>query len=127
MTTLIVAAALRDAYARVVLNNLYKQTPLQANFGVNALALVNGEPQLLSLKQSLEVFLEFRIETITRRTRYELRKAEERDHILQGLLVALANLDAIIALDDQYRNGNISKEAYEHRRAELKAQLKDLM
>ncbi|HIK57219.1 MAG TPA: DNA topoisomerase (ATP-hydrolyzing) subunit A [Synechococcales cyanobacterium M55_K2018_004] len=88
----------RDAYARVVLNNLYKQTPLQANFGVNALALVNGEPQLLSLKQSLEVFLEFRIETITRRTRYELRKAEERDHILQGLLVALANLDAIIAL-----------------------------
>jgi DNA gyrase subunit A len=88
----------RDAYARVVLNNLYKQTPLQANFGVNMLALVNSEPQLLSLKRSLEVFLDFRIETITRRTRYELRKAEERDHILQGLLVALQNLDAIIAL-----------------------------
>jgi DNA gyrase subunit A len=88
----------RDAYARVVLNNLYKQTPLQANFGVNMLALVNSEPQLLSLKRFLEVFLDFRIETITRRTRYELRKAEERDHILQGLLVALQNLDAIIAL-----------------------------
>ncbi|MBW4516923.1 MAG: DNA gyrase subunit A [Timaviella obliquedivisa GSE-PSE-MK23-08B] len=88
----------RDAYARVVLNNLYKQTPLQANFGVNMLALVNSEPQLLSIKRFLEVFLDFRIETITRRTRYELRKAEERDHILQGLLIALQNLDAIIAL-----------------------------
>jgi DNA gyrase subunit A len=88
----------RDAYARVVLNNLYKQTPLQANFGVNMLALVNSEPQLLGLRQSLQVFLDYRIETITRRTRYELRKAEERDHILQGLLVALENLDAIIAL-----------------------------
>ncbi|MEP0890713.1 DNA gyrase subunit A [Leptolyngbya sp. PL-A3] len=88
----------RDAYPRVVLNNLYKATPLQANFGVNMLALVNGEPQILSLKQSLQVFLDFRIETITRRTRYELRKAEERDHLLQGLLIALANLDAIIAL-----------------------------
>ncbi|MGQ9871459.1 DNA gyrase subunit A [Leptodesmis sp.] len=86
----------RDAYPRVVLNNLYKQTPLQANFGANMLALVNGEPQLLTLKQFLNVFLDFRIETITRRTRYRLRKAEERDHILQGLLVALANLDAII-------------------------------
>ncbi|MCU0569710.1 MAG: DNA topoisomerase (ATP-hydrolyzing) subunit A [Oculatellaceae cyanobacterium Prado106] len=88
----------RDAYARVVLNNLYKQTPLQANFGVNMLALVNGEPQHLGLKQALKVFLDFRIETITRRTRYELRRAEERDHILQGLLVALENLDGIIAL-----------------------------
>jgi len=88
----------RDAYPRVVLNNLYKQTPLQNNFGVNMLALVNGEPQLLGLKRMLEVFLEFREETITRRTRYELRKAEERDHILQGYLIALANLDAVIAL-----------------------------
>jgi DNA gyrase subunit A len=88
----------RDAYARVVLNNLYKQTPLQANFGVNMLALVDSEPQTLSLQQFLKVFLDFRIETITRRTQYELRKAEERDHLLQGLLIALANLDAIIHL-----------------------------
>ncbi|MBD2166015.1 DNA gyrase subunit A [Calothrix membranacea FACHB-236] len=88
----------RDAYPRVVLNNLYKQTPLQANFGANMLALVNGEPQTLTLKQFLEVFLDFRIESINRRTRYELRKAEERDHILQGLLIALAHLDAIINL-----------------------------
>jgi DNA gyrase subunit A len=86
----------RDAYPRVVLNNLYKQTPLQSNFGVNMLALVNGEPQILSLKQLLEVFLEFRVETIVRRTRYQLRKAQERDHLLQGLLIALANLDGII-------------------------------
>lgn len=88
----------RDAYPRVVVNNLYKQTPLQANFGANMLALVNGEPQLLNLKQFLTVFLDFRIEAITRRTRYQLRKAEERDHILQGLLIALENLDAIIDL-----------------------------
>ncbi|WP_024544894.1 DNA topoisomerase (ATP-hydrolyzing) subunit A [Picosynechococcus sp. NKBG15041c] len=88
----------RDAYPRVVLNNLYKHTPLQANFGANMLALVNGEPQLLNLKQFLEVFLDFRIEVIARRTRYELRKAQERDHILQGLLIALGNLDAVIRL-----------------------------
>jgi DNA gyrase subunit A len=88
----------RDAYPRVVLNNLYKQTPLQANFGANMLALVDSDPQVLTLRQFLNVFLEFRIETITRRTQYELRKAEERDHLLQGLLIALANLDAIIQL-----------------------------
>jgi DNA gyrase subunit A len=88
----------RDAYPRVVLNNLYKQTPLQANFGANMLALVNGEPQVLTLKQFLNVFLNFRIESIERRTRYELRKAEERDHLLQGLLIALSRLDAIINL-----------------------------
>ncbi|TBR61139.1 DNA gyrase subunit A [Westiellopsis prolifica IICB1] len=88
----------RDAYPRVVLNNLYKQTPLQANFGANMLALVNGEPQILTIKQFLQVFLDFRIEAITRRTQYELRKAEERDHLLQGLLIALSHLDEIIAL-----------------------------
>ncbi|MDR7897202.1 DNA gyrase subunit A [Thermosynechococcus sp. JY1334] len=88
----------RDAYPRVVLNNLYKQTPLQVNFGANMLAIVNGEPQLLTLKRSLEVFLSFREAAIARRTRYALRKAEERDHLLQGLLVALANLDAVIQL-----------------------------
>ncbi len=88
----------RDAYPRVVLNNLYKQTPIQANFGANMLALVNNEPQLLTIKFFLEVFLNFRIETIERRTRYQLRKAEERDHLLQGLLIALSHLDRIIAI-----------------------------
>ncbi len=88
----------RDAYPRVVLNNLYKQTPLQSNFGCNMLAIVAGKPELLTLKQFLTVFLDFRIISITRRTQYELRKAEERDHLLQGLLIALANMEAMIQL-----------------------------
>ena len=88
----------RDAYPKVVLNNLYKQTPLQNNFGVNMLAIVNGEPQLLNLRDALQVFLDFRVEVIARRTRYQLRKAQERDHLLQGYLIALDNLDAVIAL-----------------------------
>ncbi|MEM8638391.1 MAG: DNA topoisomerase (ATP-hydrolyzing) subunit A [Cyanobacteria bacterium P01_G01_bin.54] len=88
----------RDAIARVVLNNLYKHTPLRCNFGANMLSLVGGEPQLLDLKRFLQVFLDFRIETIERRTRYRLRKAQERDHILQGLLIAQDNLEAVIQL-----------------------------
>ena len=88
----------RDAYPQVVLNNLFKLTPLQSNFNAYMLALVGGEPILLTLRRLLEVFLDFRVETIERRTRYLLRKAEERDHILLGLLIALDNLDAIIAL-----------------------------
>jgi DNA gyrase subunit A len=88
----------RDAYPRVVLNNLYKQTAVQSNFGANMLALVNNDPQLLTIRRFLEVFLEFRVEAITRRTRYQLRKAQERDHLLQGLLIALENIDAIIRL-----------------------------
>ena len=88
----------RDAYPQVVLNNLFKLTPLQSNFNAYMLALVGGEPLLLTLRKLLVVFLDFRVETIERRTRYLLRKAEERDHILLGLLIALDNLDAIIAL-----------------------------
>lgn len=88
----------RDAYPRVVLNNLFKTTAMQSNFSCNMLALVNGEPRTLTLKQALQEFLDFRYEVITRRTQYELRKAEERDHLLQGLLIALANLSAVIAL-----------------------------
>ncbi|MGB3491725.1 MAG: DNA gyrase subunit A [Elainellaceae cyanobacterium] len=100
----------RDAYPRVVLNNLYKQTPLQNNFGVNMLALVNGEPQIMSLRQMLQVFVDFRIETIIRRTQYQLRKAQERDHLLQGLLVALENLDAIIHLIRQAPDAPTAKQ-----------------
>ncbi|MDJ0746353.1 MAG: DNA gyrase subunit A [Xenococcaceae cyanobacterium MO_167.B27] len=88
----------RDAYPRVVLNNLYKQTPIQSNFGSNMLALVGGEPQLLTIKQFLQVFIDFRVTTITRRTQYLLRKAEEKDHLLQGLLIALDSIDAVIEL-----------------------------
>ena len=94
----IVVELRRDSYPQVVLNNLFKLTPLQSNFSANMLALVNGEPVLLTLHKMLKVFLGFRIETIERRTRYLLKKAEERDHLLLGLLVALDNLDAIIAL-----------------------------
>ena len=94
----IVVELRRDAYPQVVLNNLFKLTPLQSNFSAYMLALVNGEPILLTLRKMLEVFLDFRVETIERRTRYLLRKAEERDHILLGLLLALDQLDPIIAL-----------------------------
>ncbi|MFN3927185.1 MAG: DNA gyrase subunit A [Pseudanabaenaceae cyanobacterium] len=88
----------RDAYPKVVLNNLFKNTAMQANFSCNMVALVNGEPRTLTLKQALHEFLDFRYEVITRRTQYELRKAQEKNHILEGLLVALAQLDAVIAL-----------------------------
>ncbi len=94
----IVVELRRDAYPQVVLNNLFKLTPLQNNFSAYMLALVKGEPILLTLRRMLEVFIDFRIETIERRTRYLLRKAEERDHILLGLLLALDQLDPIIAL-----------------------------
>ena len=82
----------------VVLNNLYKQTQLQDTFGMNMVALVDGRPQLLNLKQMLEAFLAHRREVVTRRTVFELRKARERGHILEGLAVALSNVDEIIAL-----------------------------
>ena len=88
----------RDAYPQVVLNNLFKLTPLQNNFSANILALVNGEPTTLSLKEMLVVFLDFRVDTIRRRTNFLLRKAEERDHIIQGLLLALDSMDEIINL-----------------------------
>ncbi len=94
----IVVELKRDAYPRVVLNNLYKLTPLQVSFGVTLLALVNGRPKVMTLKEALEVFLDFRIEVIGRRTRFELNKVQDRDHILQGQLVALEHLDNVIAL-----------------------------
>ena len=82
----------------VILNNLYKHTPLQTVFGVNMVALVDGQPKLLSLKEMLEAFLRHRREVVTRRTIHELRKARERAHVLEGLAVALANIDEVIAL-----------------------------
>ncbi|GIV31356.1 MAG: DNA gyrase subunit A [Saprospiraceae bacterium] len=94
----IVVEVKRDAMASIVLNYLYKLTPLQTAYGVNNVALVNGRPRLLNLKQLIDEFIKFRIEVIVRRTRYELRKAEERAHILEGLLIALDHLDEVIAL-----------------------------
>jgi len=88
----------RNEMPDVVLNNLYKQTQLQDSFGINMVALVDGQPRLLNLKQVLECFLRHRREVVTRRTVFELRKARERGHILEGLAVALSNVDEIIAL-----------------------------
>ncbi|MFP6756881.1 MAG: DNA gyrase subunit A, partial [Alphaproteobacteria bacterium] len=88
----------RDAITEVVLAQLYRFTPMQTSFGVNMLALVGGRPELMNLKQVISAFVEFREEVITRRTTYLLRRARERAHVLAGLLVALANLDAIIEL-----------------------------
>jgi len=88
----------RGEVPEVVLNNLYKQTQLQDTFGMNMVALLDGQPRLLNLKQMLEAFLRHRREVITRRTVFELRKARERGHVLEGLAVALANVDEMIAL-----------------------------
>ncbi|MEE8163593.1 MAG: DNA gyrase subunit A [Anaerolineae bacterium] len=93
----------RSAQPRTVLNQLLKYTPLQSTFGVNLLALVDGEPRLLSLKRALLLYVEHRREVIARRTRYELDKASHRAHILEGLRIALANLDAVIATIRQSR------------------------
>jgi DNA gyrase subunit A len=88
----------RGEVADVVLNNLYQHTQMQNVFGINMVALVDGQPRLLDLKQILEAFLRHRREVVTRRTVYELRKARERAHVLEGLAVALANIDEVIAL-----------------------------
>ena len=94
----IVIEVKRDAMANVVLSKLYKYTPLQSSYGVNNIALVNGRPMQLNLRQILDEFIKFRLEVIVRRTQYELRKAEERAHILEGLLIALANIDEVIRI-----------------------------
>ncbi|MBQ0945926.1 DNA gyrase subunit A [Ideonella sp. 4Y16] len=88
----------RGEVPEVVLNNLYKQTQLQDTFGMNMVALVDGQPKLCNLKQLLEIFLEHRREVVTRRTVFELRKARERGHVLEGLAVALANIDEFIRI-----------------------------
>jgi DNA gyrase subunit A len=88
----------RDAMADVVLNQLYRFTPLQTSFGVNALALDGGRPRLMTLKELLEAFIRFRAEVITRRTKFELNHARDRAHVLVGLAIAVANIDEVIAL-----------------------------
>ena len=88
----------RDGNANVVLNKLYKLTALQSSFSVNNIALVKGRPELLSLKRMIELFVEHRIDVVIRRTKYELRKAQERAHILEGLIIASDNIDEVIAI-----------------------------
>ena len=84
--------------AEVVLNNLYKHTQMESTFGIIMLAIINNQPQVLPLKKILSHFLQYRRDVVIRRTRFELRKADERAHILEGLKIALDHLDAIIAL-----------------------------
>lgn len=98
----------RDAITNVVLNNLYKYSALQTSFGVNNIALVNGRPMMLNLKELIQHFVDHRHEVVIRRTKYELEQAEKRAHILEGLLIALDHLDAVIAL---IRNSETPEEA----------------
>lgn len=105
----------RDANSHVVLNTLYKLTPLQTSYGVNNIALVNGRPQLLNLKDMIHHFVDFRHEVVTRRTKYELSEAEKKAHILEGLIIAIDNLDEVIKLirasqtTEEARNGLMEK------------------
>ena len=114
----------RDVNANVVLNNLYKQTPLQTNFGMNMLALVNGQPQVLNLKEILFHYLEHQKQVIYRRTKFELKKAEDRAHILEGLRIALDHIDEIIKLirgsetDEEAKNGLMTKFNLSDRQAQ---------
>ena len=105
----------RDAIPNIVLNKLYKFTSLQSSFSVNNIALVNGRPQLLNLKQLIHFFVEHRHDVVVRRTKYELKKAEERAHVLEGLIIASDNIDEVIAIirasvnPEEAKNNLISK------------------
>ncbi len=100
----------RSAQPKKVLNQLFKYTPLQSTFGVQMLALVDGEPRLLSLKRALQIYIEHRREVIVRRSEYEIEKARARAHILEGLLIALANLDDVIQTIRQAPDADTAKE-----------------
>ena len=100
----------RGAQPKQVLNQLYKYTALQSTFSVHLLALVNSEPRLLSLKRALQIYIEHRQEIITRRSEFELEKARSRAHILDGLLIALANLDEVIQTIRESKDAETAKE-----------------
>ena len=101
----------RGEIADVILNNLYKQTQMQNVFGINMVALVNGQPRLLNIKQILDAFIVHRREVVTRRTVFDLRKARDRAHLLEGLAVALSNIDEIIAMIKQSSSPAVAKAA----------------
>jgi DNA gyrase subunit A len=105
----------KGAILKVVLNQLFSNTALQSTFGIINLALVKGKPQCLNLKELIRYFVEHRVEVVTRRTRYELRKAEERAHILEGLVIALANIDEVVAIIRASRDINTAKEKLQER------------
>jgi DNA gyrase subunit A len=108
--TRIVVDLRRDAVANVIINQLYKYTELQTSFGINNVALVKGRPRTLNLKDMISEFVEFRHEVVVRRAKYELRKAQERAHILQGYLIALDHLDEVIALIRSSATPEIAKD-----------------
>ena len=101
----------RDVNPRVVLNNLYKHTPLQVTFGVNMVALVDGVPRTLSLREMIDAYVQHQREVIVRRTKHELRQREARLHILEGLLIALEDIDAVIELIRSSRDPDVAREA----------------
>ncbi|EJA1954144.1 DNA gyrase subunit A [Staphylococcus pseudintermedius] len=105
----------KDANASVILNNLYKQTPLQTSFGVNMIALINGRPQLINLKQALYHYLEHQKEVVRRRTEYNLRKAKDRAHILEGLRIALDHIDEIITIIRESETDKVAMESLQSR------------
>ena len=100
----------RDAVPQIVLNQLYKHTQMQTTFGVIMLALVDGQPKVLNLKQVIEQFIEFRVQVIIRRTKFELNKAEKRAHILEGLKIAIANLDKVIKVIRSAKSPEAAKQ-----------------
>jgi DNA gyrase subunit A len=108
--TRIVIDLKKDAVAQVVINHLYKQTELQTSYGVNNVALVRGRPRVLNLKDLITEFILFRHEVVVRRTQFELRRAEERAHILEGYIIALDNLDAVIKLIRESSTPNIAQD-----------------
>lgn len=114
----------RDEAAQIVLNNLYKYSQMETSFGINMLALTDGQPKILSLKDALSLFLLHRREIVTRRTRFELKKAEARAHILEGLKIALDHLDEIIALirssktPDEAKSGLIDRYGFSEKQAQ---------
>ncbi|WP_428700840.1 DNA gyrase subunit A [Staphylococcus coagulans] len=105
----------KDANSSVILNNLYKQTPLQTSFGVNMIALVNGRPKLINLKQALYHYLEHQKEVVRRRTAYNLRKAKDRAHILEGLRIALDHIDEIITIIRESETDKVAMESLQSR------------
>ena len=108
--TRIVVDLKKDAVAQVIINHLYKHTDLQTSFGTNNVALIKGRPKVLNIKDLIKEFIEFRHEVVRRRTEFELRKAKERAHILEGYIIALDNLDAVIALIRKSSTPDIAKE-----------------
>ncbi|AEF83876.1 DNA gyrase, A subunit [Treponema primitia ZAS-2] len=105
----------KGAILKVVLNQLFSNTQLQTTFGVINLALVKGRPQTLNLQELIRYFVEHRVDVVTRRTQYELRKAEERAHILEGLMIALANIDEVVAIIKASRDVAIAKQKLQER------------